>query len=116
MKKIHNIRELKRRRQELRRNGTFYEKKLWEVLRNRNLGVKFRRQHSIGYYIVDFYCAAAKLIIEIDGGVHDEAESKIYDNQRTLFFEEQGYMVLRFKNIDIKNEFEKVIEVIQNSL
>lgn len=100
---IHDIKRLTPRRKELRKNQTKAEEKLWQYLRANQLGFKFRRQHSIGGYIADFYCPDKKLIIELDGEIHDLSENIEYDKIRNSFFEELGYIVLRFKN-------EKVLE------
>lgn len=71
MSKLHNRKHLKDFRKELRNNSTKAESRLWKVLRKRQLeGRKFRRQHSIGNYIVDFYCPEEKLIVELDGAIH----------------------------------------------
>ena len=83
------------RSRELRKTQTPEEAKLWGILRNRGVdGYKFKRQTTIGRFIVDFSCSDAKLIIEVDGGQH--LEQADYDRQRTAFLESQGYCVLRF--------------------
>ncbi len=85
----------------LRRNATEVERKLWQMLRRKRMGdVRFRRQQPIGPYIGDFFCAAAKLIVEMDGSQHYEEEALAYDKARTEFLEAQGYLVLRFNNVD----------------
>jgi len=85
------------RERNLRRAQTDAEAKLWQQLRDRRLeGCKFRRQHKIGMFVVDFICDEAKLIVEVDGGQH--AELAMYDNARTRFLEGLGYRVLRFWN------------------
>jgi very-short-patch-repair endonuclease len=113
MKKIHNLREFKERRRELRRNSTFQEKKLWFILRGRKLGHRFHRQHSIRYYVADFYCPEKKLIIEIDGSIHSETESKLYDIQRDDFLTELGYKILRIKNGEIDENINGVVKQIK---
>lgn len=110
MPKIHNNIILKERRTELRRNETPTEKKLWWYLRSNKLGVKFKRQHSIGGYILDFYCAEKKLIVELDGGVHNTKEALEYDEVRDKFFRELGYTTLRFLNREVEENVEKVLE------
>ena len=106
---------LVQRARELRKEHTPAEAKLWGILRNRGLGgYKFKRQTTIGTYIVDFSCSDAKLIIELDGGQHLEQEE--YDLQRTVFLESQGYRVLRFWNNDVMNNIDGVIISIQTGL
>ncbi len=93
---------------ELRKSLTGAEQRLWYVLRNRQSGViKFRRQHPIGKYIVDFYCPQSRLIIEIDGDSHGDSQE--YDRQRTEWLESQGYQVIRFNNREVKEHFDTVI-------
>jgi very-short-patch-repair endonuclease len=109
MKSIHNILGMSERRKELRRNSTPEEDILWQRLRNNQLGFKFRRQHSIGGYVADFYCAQARLVIEIDGDSHSSIDQKEYDVFRSEYLGELNHEVLRFKNIEISNELEKVV-------
>ena len=97
----------------LRKNQTPHEKKLWTLLRNRQINnCKFRRQHLIGKYIVDFVYREKKIIIELDGGQHNEEESIKYDIERTKFLEHEGYRVIRFWNNDIDNNIEGVYQTI----
>ncbi len=94
----------------LRKRETAAEKKLWNALRNKKTGdFKFRRQHPIGYYIVDFYCNEKYLIIEIDGSIHDEEDNKEYDRIRQEQLENIGYKFLRFSNNDVINSLDKVL-------
>lgn len=115
-KLVHNHESLKPRRRELRQNQTKTEEKLWWYLRGQKLGAKFKRQHSIGGYIADFYCPEKKLIIEPDGEVHNTEESKEYDAIRDKYFTDLGYKVLRFKNSEVENEIEKVLSKIEEQL
>ena len=96
----------------LRNNQTPAERHLWAALRKRGIGKKFRRQHRIGNYIVDFYCPALKLAVEIDGGQHDSPESRQYDEKRTRFLQEQGIRVLRFWNNEVLQQTENVLEAL----
>jgi len=97
----------------LRREQTDVERKLWYALRDRRLGeFKFRRQQPIGPYTVDFFCSDAKLIIELDGSQHAEAENREKDEKRTEFLESRGYKVLRFWNCDLIENMDGVIETI----
>ena len=98
---------------ELRKNLTPQERKLWAILRNRSINnLRFRRQFPIGNYIVDFICREKRLIIELDGGQHNQDENVFYDNERTKFLEAEGYKVIRFWNNDIDNNFDGVYEEI----
>ncbi|GAB2182513.1 hypothetical protein DLREEDagrD3_27360 [Denitratisoma sp. agr-D3] len=100
---------------ELRQRSTDSERKLWHLLRNRQLeGHKFRRQQPIGPYVADFVCLECKLIIEADGGQH-QAQSN-YDEERTLYMESQGFRVLRFWNNDILTNPESTLETIRLAL
>ncbi len=93
------------------------ERTLWNELRNLQLdGIKFRRQHPIGNYIVDFVSLDKKLIIEIDGSQHDEEKAKEKDEQRTKWLEGEGYSVLRFWNNDVLANIEGVFALIQEAL
>ena len=93
----------------LRNNSTPQEQKLWELLRKRSFnGLKFSRQYPIGKYIVDFVCRRKKLVIEIDGGQHNETNNIVYDEERTKFIESKGYKVIRFWNNEIDNNIEGV--------
>jgi very-short-patch-repair endonuclease len=109
--RIHNIERLGDRRRPLRNNSTSAEKYLWTFLKSKQvLGRKFRRQHSIANYIVDFYCASENLIIELDGEVHDNPDQIIYDRKRDKFLQKLGFKILRFKNDLV---FCNVIEVLR---
>ena len=102
---------------ELRQKQTEAEKILWFKLRNRQLdGAKFRRQHRIGSYIVDFACLENKLIIEIDGGQHNQTLARENDEQRTQWLETTGYHVVRFWNSEVIQNTEGVLEKIKGLL
>jgi 5-methyltetrahydrofolate--homocysteine methyltransferase len=89
------------------------ERKLWERLRDRKLdGMKFRRQGRIGPYIVDFVCLEAKLIVEIDGDVHDLPGRREKDAIRQRWLEREGFRVLRFSDRDSRNDIDRVLAVI----
>ena len=99
----------------LRRNSTEAEKLLWSRLRGRRFdGIKFKRQVPIANYIVDFVALDLKLVIEVDGGQHDERADK--DAERTRVLEEYGYHVIRFWNIDVLGNIDGVLEVIMQEL
>lgn len=94
---------------ELRQPQTPAEATIWHHLRNRSLGYKFRRQHPIDYFIIDFYCARAKLLIEIDGESHMKKSQKEYDQARTEYLETRGYKVIRFTNGDVRYNVQSVV-------
>ena len=94
----------------MRHPQTAAEASLWRVIRGRNLDYKFRRQHPIENFIVDFYCAQAKLCIEIDGTSHLEAGQQEYDAARTSRLEELGYKVIRFTNNDVRYHIHAVVD------
>lgn len=101
----------------LRKTQTDTEDIIWQSLRNRKiLGFKFRRQHPLGKYIADFYCFEAKLVIEIDGGIHNQAENKEYDNGRSFELEELGIIVIRFTNKEVEDNLENVLNSIKKHL
>jgi very-short-patch-repair endonuclease len=106
---VFNLPRLKSRRQELRKNQTLPEQILWQSIRNKQLGVKFRRQHGIGRYIADFYCTECSLVIEVDGDSHYTKDGMDYDRERDLFMQALGITVLRFSNDDIFNNIDGVL-------
>ena len=107
--------KLKQNARNLRNNMTEQERKLWNIIRNRNFyGYRFLRQYVIGQYIVDFICREKKVVIEIDGGQHNESENIEYDKQRTKYLENKGYKVIRFWNNDIDSNIEGVYKHLQN--
>jgi very-short-patch-repair endonuclease len=108
--------QIQQRARELRREMTPAERRLWQALRGNVLeGAHFRRQHAIGPYILDFYCAKARLAIELDGGSHLEQEQ--YDEERTNWLEsEKGMRVIRFSNQDVQRDLDSVIEAIREAL
>lgn len=95
---------------ELRRNQTPAEELLWKILRSHKLdGLKFRRQHPVSWFIADFYCHELKLIIELDGGVHELEEVKAYDIRREKKLRSLGLTVIRFKNEQVYTEPEVIL-------
>ena len=101
----------------LRNNPTDAERKLWLLLRSKQLGgFKFRRQQPIGPYVVDFFCPMAKLIVELDGSQHGEADKLQYDEDRTMWLSSRGYHVVRFVNADVLRNPEIVADAIGNYL
>lgn len=111
---IYNNKYLKEARQSLRNKLTPEEVILWNRLKNSHLGYKFRRQHSIGRFITDFYCPEKKLVIELDGSQHlDNIE---YDIERSEYFESMEIKVLRFWNNDINKNLNGVLKKIEEEL
>ncbi|MDD5589711.1 MAG: DUF559 domain-containing protein [Candidatus Portnoybacteria bacterium] len=106
MRKIHSLIKSKRLRSNLRRSATPQEVILWSRLRHSRLGYKFRRQHSIGKYIIDFYCPENKLIIEIDGSQHLDSE---YDQERDEYLKVLGFKILRFWDNEVNKNLEGVL-------
>lgn len=99
----------------LRLEMTDAEKYLWRHLKSRQLhGLKFRRQHPLGNYILDFACIELKLAIEVDGGQHTEQQA--YDDERTMWLKAQAWNVLRFWNNDVLQNIEGVLQVIETAL
>lgn len=110
MTKIFNKYSEKNKRKRLRRYSTQTERILWQYLQGWKLkNYKFRRQYSIGRYVVDFYCPKLKLVIEIDGGYHNEAKVKDYDSHRQDYIESFGIKFLRFTNDQIFSDIESVV-------
>lgn len=97
-------------RRQLRKDQTIVEDILWFHLRNKAMGIRCRRQHGIGPYIVDFYFPKAKLVVELDGVQH--IENKEYDNQRNEYLESLGIQTLRFMNSDIHESIEGTLDQI----
>ena len=96
----------------LRRAPTLPEGLLWRELRKRPGGLKFRHQHPIGHYVADFYCASAKLVVEVDGESHRMGRRAEHDEVRDRWLTEQGLHVLRFNAADVMKDVESVITAI----
>ncbi|QTC89788.1 endonuclease domain-containing protein [Brevundimonas goettingensis] len=94
----------------MRRHLTQPEARLWAALKGQKVqGLKFRRQHPVGRYILDFYCASAKLGIEIDGAVHDDPDQMAHDQRRTAWLAEQGIRLIRFPAASVRNNLDGVV-------
>ncbi len=94
-----------KRARTLRREMTLPEVVLWQALRGRRLkGLRFRRQHPVGQYILDFYCPSARLAVEVDGMAHDFVEQAVHDARRDAWLSERGVRVLRFQARDVLGE------------
>jgi|WetSurMetagenome_2_1015567.scaffolds.fasta_scaffold427083_1 very-short-patch-repair endonuclease len=102
---------------ELRRKPTPAERRLWQSLRNyKILGVKFRRQHPIGYFVADFYSHEIKLVIEVDGPVHELVDQKEYDLNRSAEMDRLGIKIIRFTNDEIKWKLNSVLKQIREEV
>ena len=99
----------------LRKTETPTERMLWKRLRGKQLdGYRFRQQHGFGPYVMDFYCPSIRICIELDGGVHDEKKIKIKDEERTEFLKQNKIHVLRFRNEEVEQDIENVLERIRD--
>ncbi|MFA7252915.1 MAG: endonuclease domain-containing protein [Candidatus Paceibacterota bacterium] len=111
---LHNIKRLQDARISLRKEITLEEKLLWDRLRNTKLGVRFRRQHSIGNFIADFFCPVKRIIIELDGNQH--LDNQEYDKERTEYFVSLGIRVIRFWNWELREDISRVVKKVEKEL
>ena len=116
MKNNYRIRgtipEIEQAARKLRKNLTPAEARLWSAIRNKQLeGLRFRCQHPVGNFILDFYCPYCKLVVEVDGDIHNCSGDR--DNARTAKLAEYGYTVLRFRNEQVMNDLPKVLAQIR---
>src|SRR2546422_10308910 len=109
---VHNTARLKPRRRELRRRLTIAEARLWKHLKESLRGRKFRRQHSVGPYFLDFYCPRERLAVELDGAAHDHEAAQDRDAIRTRFLQSAGIRLVRFENRQVIENLEGVLVVI----
>jgi len=107
---------LKKNAKDLRRFSTEAESVLWEVLRGNQLGEKFRRQHIINDIIVDFVCLSKNIVIEVDGGYHNDPETQQLDKMKTEILSELGYQVIRFSNEEVLGNIDLVLQTIEAAL
>ncbi len=112
---MRNEKTIKRART-YRKEQTGYETRLWSYLRDRRTDAKFRRQHAIGPYVVDFACAEARLIVELDGASHDSDEQRAFDAKRSADLESWGWRVLRVPNDRVMINIEMVGRDIREAL
>jgi very-short-patch-repair endonuclease len=115
LKRLNNARRLLGRRRALRSNLTPAEATLWRELRRSSLlhGRKFRRQQSVGPYIVDFYCASEKLVVELDGAAHDSEIAADHDEARERFLRAMGLTVIRIENRNVMKNIEGVLAYVR---
>jgi len=115
--RLHNVPQLRQRRRELRSSRTPAEALLWKNLQRSQIDTtKFRRQHSIGPYIVDFYCPSSRLAVELDGQRRFDSTRSNYDMKRMRFLEQKGIRVLRFENRQVFESLDQVPGTIQAHL
>ena len=113
MRRIHNSKLLRPYRKNLRNHATPAEMSLWAYLKNSKLGgVKFRRQHSIGNYIVDFYCPSQRIAIELDGDIHKYDNVNSRDRNKQVYLDTLGIKLLRFENQLVFTNLENVLQEI----
>lgn len=106
---VFNLLPYQERRRDLRKKQTEPEQRFWQVVRARQLGVKFRRQQGIGHYIVDFYCPELGLVIEIDGDSHFQVDAQIADKKRDKYLNSLGIQIMRFTNAEVMKNLEGVL-------
>jgi very-short-patch-repair endonuclease len=112
---LNNLKLLTPIRKELRNGATVAEAMLWKQLKSSQLaGRKFRRQHSIGLFVLDFYCPSERLAVELDGEVHNTLNAKIHDEERQKAIETLDIHIIRFQNIDILQDIDQVLDTIQH--
>jgi very-short-patch-repair endonuclease len=115
--RIYNLNNQKELRRQLRRNATDAERMLWVYLRDSQLeGKKFRRQHGIGKYILDFYCPEVRLAIELDGESHERTDQQIHDEERTQWLEHLDITVIRYSDDEVMSSVKSVVERIRKQL
>lgn len=106
--------EIHRRARDLRKRMTPAESKLWDLLRSKRFyNLKFRRQHPISKYIFDFYCHSLKLVIELDGGIHDTVDQKEYDIGREFELRNLGIRIIRFQNQEVHSNIDLVWKTLE---
>ena len=117
MPHIYNNASIKDLRRNLRKNQTDVERNLWNILRNRQMrGLKFIRQYSVGTYILDFFCPAKRLAIELDGGQHNEDSNRAHDEARTQYLALEHIRVVRFWNNEVLENIQGVYDKIEQEI
>ena len=115
--RTHNLQDQTELRKELRSNGTPAEGRMWLMLKNKQIsGKKFRRQFSVGSFVLDFYCTELKLAIELDGAPHFTFEGAYYDEEREKILLSQGIKVLRYENKMVFEDPEGIVDDIKNTI
>lgn len=117
MTRLYNKSSEKDKRRSLRNNMPPAEKLVWSKIRNKQIeGCRFRRQYSIGAFVIDFYSPELRLALEIDGDSHFVDGAQTYDNERELFLEDQGTKILRFTNSQVYQDLDTVLEAISTKI
>jgi very-short-patch-repair endonuclease len=116
MTKLYNKKSEQEKRRQLRNTMTYCEKIVWMYLRKKQFGYRFLRQYSVDKYVVDFYCPKLKLVVEIDGDVHDLPEQKEYDEKRQKELEEFGITFVRIKNEELLGNPNKAFVKIEDAI
>lgn len=114
--KIYNHKIQKSFRQQLRNRATEPELRIWQRVKSCQLGFKFRRQHGIGPYVVDFYVPQKKIVIEIDGDSHFDETARLTDHLRDKYLRQHGHKVLRFTNLQVMQELDGVMQCVLDEL
>ena len=115
--RTNNLQDQNELRKELRNNGTPAEGRMWLMLKNRQIkGKKFRRQFSVGSFVLDFYCTELKLAIELDGAPHFTSVGVQYDEEREKYLLSQGIKVLRYENKIVFEDSEGIVDDIKNTI
>jgi len=112
--KLYNLEKYKNIRKALRKDMTKAEAVFWIHIKNSQLGYRFRRQYSIGKYIVDFYCPELKLVVEIDGATHDHPDVYKKDQEKQRYLESKGFTVIRYNDEEILNELDAMWDNLYN--
>ncbi len=117
MTKLYNKSSEKEKRRSLRNNMPFAEKLIWSKIKSQQIeGCKFRRQYSIGAFVVDFYSPELRLGLEIDGDSHSVGGAQVYDNERESFLKSKGTKILRFTNSQVYEDLDNVLEAIAEKI
>ena len=116
MRTVHNLPHMDHRRKKLRKEMTYAENALWQMIRNEQLGVKFRRQHSIDSFVVDFYCAPLKLAIEVDGSTHLDPDRQLRDQLRQRQIEAHGVTFVRITDPQVISDATSVLRLIKEAI
>jgi len=114
MTKLYNLKYLTKTRKFLRSQPVKAEWLMWSKLKRKQLGYKFRRQYSVGIYIIDFYCPELKLVVEADGATHSSSKEIVYDKNREEYLKKFGIKIKRYNNLEIFNNLEMVASDIKN--
>lgn len=115
MPRLYNLNSHKELRKQLRRSASPAERRLWMYLKNDQLhGLRFRRQFGIGRYIVDFYCPKRRLVIEVDGSIHDVPAVQANDHERKEYLESCGIRIIRFTNDQVMNSVGYVLKTLED--